>query len=206
MRKVMTLVVTVTVLACLPGRAFADPVRASSASDLNRKGDLLGLLGLELLLQQWFDPGRSDSDLGLWHRLNIPQSTCDGPCIAGDIVSLSLQPGPSSGGGTLFGDVAFGGSPEAGAALTLPALVTAADFDNPGTPLPIGILSGGFNGPAFVPFLTDRAAFAADAAGPGLNFESPSASPEPGTILLFGLGAAVVARRARRSRVGATGR
>src|SRR5688572_16233053 len=69
MRKVITLVVTLAALACLPGRALADPVRVTSgAFDLNREADVLGLFGLEMVAQHWFAPGRPDSDLGLWLR------------------------------------------------------------------------------------------------------------------------------------------
>src|SRR5688572_28942769 len=171
MRKVMTLVVTVAALTCLPGRALADPVRVTSgSSDLNRNGDVLGFLGLELLLQQWF-PGRSEADLGLWQRLTSRQSTCDGPCIAGDILNLSLRTtgddvngqGVSSVGVASFGDV--------GGEQALPPLLTAADLQNPNSPFAVeGLVGGSNNGLAFVPVATGRPVFLGEAGGPGLNF------------------------------------
>ena len=201
MRKVITLVVTLAALACLPGRALADPVRVTGGSfDLNREGDVLGFFGFELVLQQWFAPGRPDSDLGLWLRRVFTQvSRAPGEELLGDSRAIV--------GAASKTEVTFRSSPGSRASDDVVPLVTAADFHNASPPFAFEGLSRGFSnsgaevvlvslfasGRTLAVFSNGAPAFVAQAAVPGV--EDVSSTPEPGTILLFGFGAAAVARR-----------
>lgn len=201
MRKVITLVVTLAALACLPGRALADPVRVTSgAFDLNREADVLGLFGLEMVAQHWFAPGRPDSDLGLWLRRVFTQVSR----TPGDEL---LAEGRAIAGGTSSIDVTFHGSSEFRATGAMPPLVTVADFHNASPPFAFEGLARGFSSSGaevvlvslfassrtLAVFSNGAPAFVAQAAVP--DVEDVSSTPEPGTILLFGFGAAAVARR-----------